>query len=593
MTELTARLQPGTAAPVSFWQQLTSYDWTRTWIDWHKQFWNESPFSKLFPLDPTEVCHAFLDLAEALAAQPALLEKQVSLLTMDQLRLGLWTARRMHGETAPEPISSATPDRRFQDADWVELLPFSTARQWYIMWSRWFASTTAQLEADESMRQRIGFYLRQWLDALSPANFPVTNPVVVRETLESGGENLQRGLQNLLADLERGRISLVPQERFKPGGNLALTPGQVVYRNELIELIQYAPSTKNVYAVPLLVLPPWINRYYVLDMRPGTSLMEYLVAQGYTVFVISWRNPDPAQAHINLEDYLKLGALAALKAVKSITKSRKVNLVGYCIGGTLLGILLAHLAAKRNQSVNSATFFNSLLDFSEVGETAIFVSEQQLAEVRARMEAKGYLSPDELSTIFRLMRSNDLIWNFVINNYLLGREPPAFDLMHWSIDGTRLPRAMQEYYLYNMYVKNNLSKPNALEFLGTRIDLARVRCPTYVVAGSEDHIVPWRTAFRSMQLLGGAKRFVLGKAGHITAIVAPPRGKRASYSAGAVEAPELEAWEAAASQHEGSWWADWTKWLARLSGKKGRPPTLGNTKYPPLEPAPGRYVLEA
>jgi polyhydroxyalkanoate synthase subunit PhaC len=367
-----------------------------------------------------------------------------------------------------------------------------------------------------------------------------------------------------------------------------------VYRNELMELIQYVPRKRRVHSVPLLVLPPWINRYYVLDMRPGMSMVEYLVEQGHTVFMVSWRNPSAEQAGIKLEDYLRLGALEAMKVAKSITGSRKINLVGYCIGGTLLGLLLAYLAAKGDTSVSSATFFTSLLDFSDVGETSVFVTDEKLAEVQERMKAKGFLSPEELSAVFRLMRGNDLIWNFAINNYLLGRKPPAFDLMHWSVDGTRLPRAMQEYYLYNMYAKNHLRIPGKLEMLGMPIDLSRVTCPTYVVAGGDDHIVPWKSAFASAQLLSGPRRFVLGKAGHITAVVSPAGSKRARYQAGeAADGIDARQWlDKEAATVDGSWWPDWMQWLNPFAGGRKPPPPLGNKKYPAIEPAPGRYVLE-
>ncbi len=575
------------------WDRWAESAWGRYWLDWQRRVWSELPLSRLFPLDPAEVCRAWAEFSETLAAQPALLDRQISLLALEQLRLGLWAARQLSGDLAPAPLPAPPRDRRFSDEDWDTALPFSVLRQSYQLWSRWLSDTASRLDLDASTRQRVRFYLRQWLDALSPSNFPATNPEVLRETIASAGENLRRGLRNLLADAGQGAISVVPPARFRPGENLALTRGQVVLRNELMELIQYAPATRKTFAVPLLVLPPWINRYYVLDIRPGMSLVEYLVAQGHTVFMVSWRNPDASQSDVGLEDYLRLGALAAMKAAKSITGSRKVNVAGYCIGGTLLGIMLAHLAAKGDGSVASATFLTTLLDFSEVGETAVFIDRQQLAEVQRRMEEKGYLAPEELSAVFRMMRSNDLIWNFVVNNYLLGREPPALDLMHWSVDGTRMPRAMQEYYLYNMYVRNNLSRPGALTLLGTPIDLGRIRCPAYFVAGAEDHIVPWQTAYRSARLVPGAARFVLGRAGHITSVVCPAGGRRNQYMVGDCAQRDADAWLAAHAQpREGSWWPDWVRWLATRSGDKRAPPPIGNRRHPPLMAAPGQYVLE-
>jgi polyhydroxyalkanoate synthase len=582
------------------WQTVID-GWENSWMrwlsgnsDWLQKSWDESPLVKLFPVDPKEICRALIDLTESMSEQPALLEKQLGLLSLDQMRLALWTLRQLGGEAVEAPMPTPSRDRRFDDDDWVNLLPFSVLRQSYLIWSKWLSDTVTQSQENEHVRQRLNFYLRQWTEALSPSNFALTNPVVLRETIDSGGENLQRGIANFIADAERGAISLTPADRYRPGNNLALTPGTVVFRNELMELIQYKPKTRRVHPVPLLILPPWINRYYVLDMRPGMSLVEFLVAQGHTVFMVSWKNPSAQQAGTTLEDYLKLGALAAIKAAKSISSSRKLNLVGYCIGGTLLGITLAYFAARGDRSVSKATFLTSLLDFSDVGEAALFVSEEKLAEVQQRMEAKGFLAPDELSAVFRLMRGNDLIWNFVVNNYLLGREPPEFDLMHWSVDGTRLPKAMQEYYLYNMYARNYLSMPGKLHMLDTPIDLSRVCCPTYVVAGGDDHIVPWKTAFRSAQLMSGSRRFVLGKAGHVTAVICPAGSRRARYQVGeAGDSIDAETWlQTESNSVEGSWWPDWNKWLLRDAGERISPPTIGNKKYPPLEPAPGRYVLE-
>lgn len=592
-TAAAERSTTDTPALSSLWQRLMAYDWARDWVEWQKQIWAEHPLSKLIPLDAAEVLRAWLEFTGLLASQPALAEKHLSMLLIEQSRLALWTWRRAKGEAAEEPVAPSSRDRRFQDPDWSQLLPFSTLRQWYLLWSNWLGQATEDAGAGHPDARRIAFYLRQWVDALCPANFPATNPVVMRETLASGGQNLERGLKNLAFDLEHGAISVVPGDHFRPGENLALTPGDVVLRNELMELIQYAPASDTTYAVPLLIIPPWINRYYVLDMRPGMSMVEHMVAQGFPVFLISWRNPDVSQSNIGFEDYLRLGPLEALTAIKDITGSRKVNLAGYCIGGTLLGIVLAYLAARRDTSVASATFLTTLLDFTEVGETKLFLSDEQLAEIEHRMNVKGYLSPHEVSSIFRLMRSNDLIWNFVVNNYLLGREPPAFDLMHWSVDGTRLPRAMHEYYLYNMYLRNNLARPGALKLLGRKIDLRRVRCPAYIVAGSEDHIVPWRAAYRTAELISGAARVVLGNAGHITSILSPPGPGKAAYLAGDARSDDGDSWQRAATRHDGSWWPDWAAWLAERSGNRQAPIARGSAKYRPLEPAPGRYVLES
>jgi polyhydroxyalkanoate synthase len=399
-------------------------------------------------------------------------------------------------------------------------------------------------------------------------------------------------MQNMLDDLQRGAIKVAGKDQFKIGENLALTPGQVILRNDLMELIQYTPLTEQVYETPLLFIPPWINKYYVLDIRPGSSMVEYLLQLGFTVFIISWRNPDASLEHLTMEDYLQLGVLQSIPAVKSISRSGGVHLVGYCLGGTLLSIALAYLASIGDTSARSASFFASLQDFTEVGETSIFISEEYVSEIEKKMESKGYLDALEMASVFNLMRSNDLIWGFVVNNYLLGREPMPFDLMYWSVDGTRMPRAMHSYYLRNMYLENNLVKPGCLTMLGKAIDLGQVRKSCYVIGGLGDHIVPWRSAHRAGALFSGKTRLVLSYGGHITGIINPPAKRRGYYYTSHPETIDPDEWLKTAAKNQGSWWPDWVQWLRRRSGRKIPAIQVGNENYPPLLAAPGKYVLE-
>ncbi len=579
------------ATGTNLWRLWVENPWTQAWVSWQKMLWASHPMSRLVPLDVEEIWKALAQVGDDLAARPAALRERTAELLRNYNELALWMLRRSMGEQPADPAAPAAQDRRFQDKAWVSNFVFDAIKQSYLITSTWLMATAQQMqEPDPKAYQRANFYIRQFADMLSPANFPLTNPTVLRETLDSGGENLRRGMQNLLDDLQRGEIKMAGKEQFTVGKDLALTPGQVIFRNELIEVIQYNPATEQVYAIPLLFIPPWINKFYILDIRPKKSMVEYLVQQGLTVFLISWRNPDASMEHITLEDYLRLGPLAAIEVVKAISGAPRVNLVGYCIGGTLLAITLAYLQAVRDESANTGTFFTALQDFKEVGETAVFISEEWVSDIEKHMESKGYLDGIEMGSVFRLLRSYDLIWNFVVNNYLLGKEPLPFDLIYWSVDATRMPRAMHSYYLRNMYLENNLVKPNQLVFLGQPIDLGRVNCPCYVVAGVEDHIVPWPSAHRARALFSGPTRLILSGGGHISSIINPPTGK-GFYFTNESNTTDSDQWLKTATRHEGSWWPDWVAWLGKHSGEKQPPPPMGNAQYPPLVSAPGGYVL--
>ncbi|MBI4787355.1 MAG: class I poly(R)-hydroxyalkanoic acid synthase [Chloroflexi bacterium] len=567
---------------------------TQSWITWQKVLWASSPLSRLVPLDAEELWRAFEQLGEDLTARPELLEERTAELLRRYNELSVWTLSRALGQPDPEPVATDKQDKRFQDEAWTNNLIFNTLKQSYLILSNWLVGTANQADGlDPQTRQRVKFYVRQFVDAISPSNFLLTNPAALHETLNSGGENLRRGLEQMLDDMKQGEVSVSGKEHFQIGQNLAISPGQVIFRNELVELIQYSPATEQVYQIPILIIPPWINKFYILDLRPGRSLVEYLVQQGHTVFMISWRNPKPAMQNLVMEDYVRLGPLAAMQVIKAVTGSEKINLLGHCIGGTLVSVLLAYQSAVQDATANTATFLTSLQDFSDVGETAVFVSREWLAEIEKWVHPKGYIDGVEMNAIFKLMRDNDLIWNFVVNNYLLGKTPLDFDLLYWSSDGIRMPRAFHSEYLRNCYIENNLVKPNRIRMFGQGIDLSCIQTPSYVVAGIEDHIVPWRSAHRTRALFSGSTRLILGSGGHIGTTVNPPSAIKGFYYSNDSDTTDSDQWLKTAQRNPGSWWPDWNKWLDTQSGAKVAPPSLGGTAYPPLANAPGTYVVEA
>jgi polyhydroxyalkanoate synthase len=483
-------------------------------------------------------------------------------------------------------------DKRFAAPEWQGNPAYRTLKELYLLASEWLLRQTS--EADDlspAERQRLDFHLRQFVDAMSPTLLLASNPVALRRAIETGGASLTEGVRNLLRDLKQGKLSMVDTVAFAPGRNLALTPGKVVMRNKLIELIQYAPSTETVYQIPVMIVPPWINKYYIMDMQPKNSMVRFLVEQGFTVFMLSWRNPDASMEDTTIEDYMDLGLLAASDVVREITGSPTVNVMGYCIGGTLLAMALAWLAVKRDDRFNSATFMVSLQDFSKVGDTAVFLGEPTIDFIEQQMMERGYLDSREMSNMFNLLRSNDLIWSNVINNYLLGQKPPAFDLLYWNSDGTRMARAAHAWYLRNTYSENNLMHPGKVRLKGQALDLGRIRLDIYAVGAEKDHIVPWDAAWRITQLMGGRTRFILASSGHIAGMINPPGGK-GTYWTGEGKEETPEAWRKSAECHDGSWWTDWSCWLAARAGETVTPPSMGGASYPPLLDAPGSYVLE-
>ncbi len=555
------------------------------------------------PLLPTiPPLHSVLGLGKPLASYSWHLARHPSALLKLPVRLAVGTASlwaysvgRLLG-LKPAPVRAPERgDRRFRDEGWEESLPFDLLKQSYLL----AADALEQLvDADTGFEGReadqVRFYAQQLVSASSPGNFPLSNPEVVRRTLETGGANLRRGLANLIEDFspEHGqlRISMTDPEAFEVGRNVATTPGKVVFQNELIQLLQYTPTTESVYRKPLLIVPPWINKYYILDLRPDNSLIRWLVGQGYTVFVISWVNPDSSLRHTAFADYMRLGILAALDAVEQATGERSVNAVGYCIGGTLLAATLARMAATHDERIASATFLTTQVDFSEAGDLCVFIDDAQLDLLEHKMEKQGYLDGAAMATTFNMLRANDLIWSFVINNYLLGEKPKAFDLLYWNSDATRMPKAMHMYYLRNMYLHNRLVEPGALELDGVPIDLTQVKIPVYLQSSVDDHIAPYRSVYKATHHYSGPVQFMLAGSGHIAGVVNPPAANKYFYMTNDEVPAQVEDWIAGAERHEGSWWPHWDAWLSARSGERVPAREPGTAGLPALEDAPGSYV---
>jgi polyhydroxyalkanoate synthase subunit PhaC len=505
-----------------------------------------------------------------------------------QKQTALWKGM-LAGERAPQHGA----DRRFSGAQWRENPYFSYLRASYQLACEHLLALVEAADLEPFAKRRARFALRQWLDAMCPANFAVTNPEVTELAMRTRGESITRGIANLIEDVRKGRISQTDERAFELGRNLAATPGEVVYENELIQLIRYAPATPQVAERPLVMVPPCINKYYVLDLQPHNSLVAYAVSQGHAVFMLSWRNVGPDQGHLTWDDYLEQGVFTAFRVAREITGARKLNALGFCVGGTLLGAALAVMAARGEDSVASATFLATMLDFSDTGEIGLFVDEASVAARESALGRCGVLPGSQLAFVFSSVRANDLVWPYVVSNYLLGEQPPAFDILYWNADRTNLPGPMYAYYLRNTYLENRLRVPGALVNCGAPVDLGAVRVPSFVLATRGDHIVPWKSAYRSLALLGGENTFVLGSSGHIAGVVNPPAPGRRSHWTGTRLAADPEEWLAAATEHKGSWWPLWSRWLAAHAGRKRRATAEnGSRAYPPIEPAPGRYVMQ-
>lgn len=504
--------------------------------------------------------------------------------------LTLWTQLANAGEVADS--LAAQDDRRFDAPEWG--LPFfQYLQQAYLLNTRFLLSLGELPELSASAKRRLQFQLRQLTDAMSPNNFATTNPEVIKLAAQTGGESLARGVKMLAEDVARGRISMTDEQAFEVGRNLAITPGAVVFENEVMQLIQYAPSTAQTRAIPLLIVPPFINKYYILDLQPENSFVRFCVAQGFTTFIISWRNIPPALGHLGWEDYIQGGVLAPLQVIQSITGADKINTLGFCVGGTLLASALAVMAARKHNVAASLTLLATMLDFSDPGEISVYVDRGFVEQCEEEFRESGAMSGSKLAHTFASLRANELIWHFVVNNYLKGKTPRAFDLLYWNTDGSNLPGRLYAYYLRNMYLENNLRIPGKLKASGVPVNLGAIDVPAYIMATREDHIVPWRSAFASARLLGGPAEFVLGASGHVAGVVNPASQNRRHYWRNEAGDVTAERWLDGASQHNGSWWTHWAAWLGQRSGAwKPAPAVAGNQQFVPIEPAPGRYVKE-
>lgn len=558
---------------------------------------NNDSYLQQARLDPLLIQQAFLDITSRVMSDPERFIESQFALWQDYMRLWQSATVRMMGGEAEPVIEPEAGDKRFSDKEWTENQLFDFIKQSYLLsarWARGLAVPNGAARADEGAR-KAEFMIRQFVDAMSPTNFALTNPEVLRTTVETRGENLVKGLAHLLEDLERGKGKLAIRQTdldaFEVGVNVATSPGKVIYRNDLIELIQYEPTTETVYSRPLLIVPPWINKFYILDLKEKNSLVKWLRDQGYTVFMISWINPDERYRDTRFEDYMLQGPVAAMEAVEQATGISDMLVVGYCVGGTLLAATLAWLEAKgQADRVKAATFFVTQVDFADAGELRFFIDEDQLRMMEQMMAEKGYLDAGAMAATFNSLRANDLIWSFVVNNYLLGKDPFPFDLLYWNSDSTRVPKACHEFYLREMYLENNLVKPGKVVLDGVPIDLTAVKTPVYIQAAETDHICPYESVYKATQIYGGPKRFVLAGSGHIAGVVNPPAAKKYHHWTNSELPPTAAEWLAGATKHEGSWWPDWHKWQARRAGKKvpARDPAAGG--LPALGDAPGTYV---
>ena len=549
------------------------------------------------PQDELGIAQAFMDMMAKLLSNPYKLAQSQMNLVWDYFSLWQHSMLRFMGMHAAPIASPEKGDKRFKDEEWQEHFLFDFIKQSYLITARHIHDTVCGVEGlEEQTQKKVNFYTRQYVDALSPSNFALTNPEVFRETVKNHGQNLVKGLNNLLRDIEDGggnlRVKMTDTTAFELGKNVATTPGKVVFENEMMQLLQYTPSTDKVLKRPLLIVPPWINKFYILDLREKNSYIKWAVDQGHTVFVISWVNPDERLAQKSFDAYVKEGVVAALDAIERQTGEKEVNAAGYCLGGTLLATTLAYLAAKRQKRIASATFFTTMTDFSEPGELGVFIDEGQVASLEKKMFERGYLEGSEMAGTFNMLRANDLIWSFVVNNYLMGKDPFPFDLLYWNSDSTRMPAKMHSFYLRNMYMENKLAEPGGIEIDGTPIDLGKIKIPCYFISAIEDHIAPWKSTYIGSRNFGGPVRFVLGGSGHIAGIVNPPAANKYGYWINASgKLPEnVDAWFEGAEQHPGSWWTDWQSWVAGHDAETvaARDPAKGKLKV--LEDAPGSFV---
>ncbi|MFY0615123.1 MAG: class I poly(R)-hydroxyalkanoic acid synthase [Hyphomicrobiaceae bacterium] len=535
------------------------------------------------------------EIAQRWMTNPAKLVEAQTDLVQDYVDLWANTTRRMMGEKVEPLAAPATGDNRFKDPEWSDNPYFDFCKQFYLLSTNWAETLLEQTEGlDERERHKARFHLNQIASACSPTNFPGTNPEVLRETLKSNARNLVEGLENLVKDMESSddllKISQTDLAAFEVGGNLATAPGKVIFQNDIMQLIQYEPTTSKVRKTPLLIVPPWINKFYILDLTERKSFIRYVVSQGFTVFIISWVNPDERHSQKTFSDYMKEGILTAADVVKKETGEEQCNVVGYCVAGTLLSATLAYLADRDEKPFNSATFLTTQTDFSRAGDLTLLIGNEQLKAIEAIMAEKGYLDGSRMANVFNMLRPRDLIWPYIVNNYMLGKKPMPFDLLYWNQDSTRMPAANHNFYLSEFYGKNALAE-GKMELDGVALDLRKVKLPVYELAAREDHIAPAVSVFRGSRLLGGEVQFVLAGSGHIAGVINPPNDKKPKYQywTGAFEGADIDTWLRQATETPGSWWPHWIEWLSEKSGEKTTKRKVGK-KHKPIEDAPGSYV---
>ncbi|MDE2422847.1 MAG: class I poly(R)-hydroxyalkanoic acid synthase [Betaproteobacteria bacterium] len=515
-----------------------------------------------------------------------------------QNQLALWiniAEKAATGQSKTNIIEvNAEKDKRFASPSWRDNLLFDYYRQSYLLTSQWLKEVVLSLDVDDKTKDKLTFFTQQFVDALSPSNYPATNPEVLMKAIETGGESLRKGFENFLQDVEKGRISMTDESVFEVGKNIATTPGAVVFQNHLFQLIQYSPQTEQVFSRPILLVPPCINKFYIMDLGADNSFVRFIVEQGHTVFMVSWKNVTQEQDQLTWDDYIEHGVIRAMKTVQSISDGKKMDVLGFCVGGALLATAIAAFQKKEHLPIASLTFLTTLLDYSDVGDIGMYINRNFVETREQQLSAGGLVSGKELALAFSSLRPNDLVWPYVVNNYLKGETPPAFDLLFWNSDGTNLPGPMFAWYLRHFYLENELRKPNALTVCGESIDLRTINYPTYIFAAKEDHIVPWHTAFLSLDLLGGEKEFVLGASGHIAGTINSAKKNKRNFWTNGERSMGAQHWFETAVEQKGSWWRHWSEWLKSQNQDSlvTAPTKLGNNQFVVLEEAPGRYVKE-
>lgn len=546
-------------------------------------------------VDTHQIQEAFTSLFTAMMTDPQKFAEAQANLWQNHMNLWQTTAQRMMGQKVDPVVETPPRDKRFRDAEWDENVVFDYIKQSYLLTANWLHKAVDETDlGDDADRRKVEFYTQQYVDAISPSNFVMTNPEVLRETMATNGENLVTGLGNLLEDLERGHgklnIKQTDMDYFKVGENIATTPGKVVFENDIIQLLHYTPTTEEVYKTPLLIFPPWINKFYILDLRPENSFIKYFLDKGYSIFVVSWVNPDKKLAKKTFEDYMFEGVFAALDAVEAATGEKEVNTIGYCIGGTMLSASLAYMAKKKIDRVNSATFFAAQADFSEAGELKVFIDEEQLQDLSKEIDASGgYLEGTSMANTFNMLRSNDLIWSYVVNNYLMGKDPQRFDLLFWNADATRMPKEVHMFYLRKCYLENALSQ-GKMELGGVKLDLSKVKVPIYLQSSKNDHIAPYRSIYHSTHLFGGEINFIVAGSGHIAGVINHPDANKYQYWTNPELPESVDEWFEGAQEHPGSWWDEWELWLRSKSGDMVPARVPGDGKLEVIEDAPGSFV---